>query len=96
MKNYAIEFESVLFGRIKVAVTGQDIISDDVWVDLNDLISVNIFPHPDDEGKEDALGMRWFVSVWTNRSKDGFVSFGSEIESVYHTEVTIRIIDDAQ
>ena len=96
MKKYAIEFDSILFGQIKVAVTGQDLLNDDAWVDLNDLISVNIFPHPDDEGKEDALGMRWFVSIWTNRNKDELFSFGSEIESMNHTEVTIRVIDDAQ
>lgn len=98
MKKYAVEFDSELFGYLRVEMTQEDAASLDFWTDLNDLLDVNIFVHPDDEDmahEGNILGARWLVSIWACKRKrvDGvkqaFTTMTSEeIEHIFSTDVS--------
>lgn len=91
MKKYAVEFESELFGHLKVAVTEKEISELDIWVGLNDLLDVNIFVHPDDEDMAfdgNVLGSRWLVSIWAcKRDEDGVCTTNEELEAISLSDV---------
>ena len=98
MKNYAVEFDSELFGYLRVVMTEKEIRSLDFWTDLNDLLDVNIFVHPDDEDTAydgNILGARWLASIWACKRKriDGvkqaFTTMtNEEIEHIFSTDIS--------
>jgi hypothetical protein len=98
MKNYAVEFDSELFGYLRVEMTEDDAASQDTWIDLNDLLAVNVFVHPDDEDivfEGNVLGARWLVSIWACKReridsvKQGFTTtFNEEIEHIFATDIS--------
>ena len=98
MKKYAVEFDSELFGYLRVEMTEKDAASLDFWTDLNDLLDVNVFVHPDDEDiafEGNVLGARWLASIWTckrQRVDEGKSAFttttNEEIEHIFLTDVS--------
>lgn len=92
MKKYAIEFDSELFGYLQVEMTEEEAASQDAWYDLNDLIAVNVFVHPDDEDLAFDSGAdkaRWLVSIWACKKFKGEeqTSFNEEIEHIFLTDI---------
>lgn len=98
MKKYAVEFDSELFGYLRVEMTEKEAATLDFWTGLNDLLDVNVFVHPDDEDiafEGNVLGARWLVSIWTCKrvrgnvkcAFDGFVT-NEEIEHIFLTDVS--------
>jgi len=98
MKNYAVEFDSELFGYLRVQMTEKEAASLDFWTELNDLLDVNVFVHPDDEDiafEGNVLGARWLVSIWACKRKrvegieGAFATItNEEIEHIFLTDVS--------
>ena len=98
MKKYAVEFDSELFGYLRVEMTEEDAASLDFWTGLNDLLDVNIFVHPDDEDiafDGNVTGARWLVSIWACKreritgAKNAFsTTFNEEIEHIFLTDIS--------
>ena len=98
MKNYAVEFDSELFGYLRVQMTEKEAASLDFWTELNDLLDVNVFVHPDDEDiafEGNVLGARWLVSIWACKRqrvddvKQAFTTMtNEEIEHIFSTDVS--------
>lgn len=98
MKSYAVEFDSELFGYLRVVMTEKEIRSLDTWIALNDLLDVNVFVHPDDEDiafEGDVLKARWLVSIWTckrnrvdEKDKAFYTTTNEEIEHIFATDIS--------
>ena len=94
MKEYNVIVISDMFGYMKFKIDEYEAHDEDVWLSVNDYLEVNLFVHPEEEGKiadgADPTTINWIASVWSCKMNENMVStYHEEIEHVSTENVIV-------
>lgn len=94
MKEYNVIVISDMFGYMKFRIDEDEAHDEDVWITINKYLDVNLFVHPEEEGKmadgADPTSINWLASIWSTKMDNNMIgTYNEEIEHVATENVIV-------